>query len=72
MMKYDCFPVGLKLDEQCMLHEQCTGTQNSGVCKADQTDKWELICQCKTGYIRHKDSCVQGNFEIHVNKSSPL
>lgn len=66
-MKYDCFPVGLKLDEQCMLHKQCTGTQNSGVCKADQTNKWELICQCKTGYIRLKDSCVQGNFEIHVN-----
>lgn len=50
--------VGLSLDDPCYLDRQCTATPNAGVCMADQNDK--LVCQCKTGYTRHTDSCLQG------------
>lgn len=60
MIKYNFALVGLTLDEQCYVHGQCTGTTNSGVCMADQTDNGKLICQCAASYLRHKDNCLQG------------
>lgn len=54
---YCFFLVGLSLDDPCYLDRQCTATPNAGVCMADQNDK--LVCQCKTGYTRHTDSCLQ-------------
>lgn len=53
--------VGLTLDEACWVGGQCTGTPNSGVCMADRGKDGKLICQCSPGFIKHNDSCFQGN-----------
>lgn len=58
------FLAGLVLGDNCYINGQCTGTQNSGVCMADQTNNNRLMCRCKTGFIRYADSCLQGTKNI--------
>lgn len=52
----------LTLDEACWVDGQCTGTQNSGICMADQDKNGTLLCQCSTGSIRHNSNCLPGTF----------
>lgn len=50
----------LSLDEPCYIHGQCIGARNATVCGAKHNGSTSLTCQCNTGFLRYRKSCLQG------------
>lgn len=59
-----CLKTELPLDEPCYIDGQCLNSRNATVCVAKHNGTKSLTCQCNTGFLRYRKSCLQGNKQL--------